>query len=95
MTAPFTGSGGSPTPIYTRRSPTAWPTPSGTIKVTEAIWIAIEWAASAVFPISPIRKTAPLKIDTSKTRVVAIGRPSAQSARKRVQSDRQKRPSRW
>ena len=41
------------------------------MKVSEAIWIAIAWAASEVGPISPIRNTAPLKIDTSKTSVAA------------------------
>ena len=62
------------------------------MKASDAIWIAIEWAASEVLPIRPIRKTAPLKIDTSKTSVAAIGSPSAQSWRKRRQSGRQKRP---
>ena len=32
------------------------------MKVSEAIWIAMAWAASEVGPISPIRKAAPLKI---------------------------------
>ena len=56
--------------------------------------MAIEWAASASALIRPIRKTAALKIVTSKPSVSAIGRPIRQISRKRGQSGRQKRPNR-
>ena len=37
------------------------------MKATEAIWIAMVWAASEAAPISPISSAAALKIVTSKT----------------------------
>ena len=43
--------------------------------------------------ISPIRKDAALKIDTSKSRSAAIGMPSFRNDLKRGQSARQKRPN--
>jgi hypothetical protein len=61
----------------------------------EAIWMAMECAATELAPISPIRNTAALKMDTSKTSVAAIGSPSFHSPKKRGQSARQKRPNRW
>ena len=64
------------------------------MKASEATWIAIVCAASAAALIRPMRKTAALNSDTSKTSVSAIGNPSRQSARKRAQSGRQKRPKR-
>ena len=39
----------------------AMPSPSGTMKVSEAIWMAMAWAARARALIRPIRKVAALK----------------------------------
>ena len=64
------------------------------MKVSEAIWMAIECAASDAAPIKPIRNVAALKTATSNTSVAPIGRPRCHSARKRGQSARQKRPNR-
>ena len=68
--------------------------PIGTMKLTEAIWMAMACAASEAALISPISSAAALKIVTSKVRMPAIGRPSRISPRKRGQSARQKRPNR-
>ena len=65
------------------------------MKLIDAIWMAMACAASEAAPISPISNAAALKIDTSKVRMPAIGRPSRIRLRKRGQSDRQKRPNRW
>ena len=64
------------------------------MKVSEGIWMAMAWAASAAALIRPIRKVAALKIVASKASVTPIGRPIRQMARKRDQSGRQKRPNR-
>ena len=54
------------------------PKPSGTMNTSDAIWIAMAWAASASLPMMPIRNTAALKMVTSKASVAPIGRPSRQ-----------------
>ena len=66
------------------------------MKVSEAIWIAMAWAASEAAPIRPIRKAAALKIVTSKASVPADRQAEPpEGAVKRGQSGRQKRPNRW
>ena len=68
--------------------------PIGTMKLIEAIWMAMAWAASEAALISPISSAAALKIVTSKARMPAIGMPSRNKPLKRGQSGRQKRPNR-
>ncbi len=67
--------------------------PIGTMKVSEASWVAMPCAARSMVPIQPISTDVPENSPTSTSSVMAIGQPSLTISASFGQSERHSRPN--